>query len=97
MTPTLENLSTMRSQIESIAQLFGVSHVRVFGSVARDEAREGSDVDLLVRVEPERSLLDVIGFEDAVCDLLGTKVDVVEEGGLNPVIKAAVLREARPL
>ena len=95
--PTLESLSAMRPQIEAIGREFGASRVRVFGSVARGTAREGSDVDLLVAFEAGRTLLDVIGFEDEVAALLGGKVDVVEEGGLNPAIEASVLREARPL
>ena len=95
--PTLESLSAMRPQIEAIGREFGVSRVRVFGSVARGTAREGSDVDLLVSVEAGRTLLDVIGFEDGVTELLGGKVDVVTEGALHPLLRPTILLEAKPL
>ena len=97
MILTSGRLTALKPQIEAIGRGFGVSRVRLFGSVARGEAREGSDVDLLVRMDPERSLLDLIGFEQAVGALLGGKVDVVEEGGIHPMLEPTILREARPL
>lgn len=97
MVLNLEKLRAVRSQIETIADSFGVIQIRVFGSIARNSAGEESDVDLLVRMEPGRSLLDVIGFEQSVSDLLGRKVDVVTEGGIHPELEPAILQEARPL
>ena len=97
MIPTVERLRALKGQIESIGREFGVSRVRVFGSVARGTASEGSDVDLLVALESRRSLLDLIGFEQSMQDLLGGSVDVVEEGGLHPLLEPTMLREARAL
>ena len=97
MTPTVERLSRAKPEIERLGRAFGVSDIRVFGSVARGTAHEGSDVDLLVRVEPKRTLLDLIGFEDEVSALLETPVDVVEEKGIHPLLKEIILGEAKPL
>jgi predicted nucleotidyltransferase len=71
--------------------------VRVFGSVARGEADEQSDIDLLVEFEPNRSLLDHAGLWVELQELLGVKVDVVSERGLKPRIRQRVLQEAIPL
>jgi uncharacterized protein len=71
--------------------------VRVFGSVARGEANETSDIDLLVKLESGRSLMDLGGLLYDLQKLLGTNVDVVTEKGLRPRIREQVLREAIPL
>ena len=68
--------------------------MRVFGSVARGEAGPESDVDLLVEMEAGRSLLDLARLLNALEDLLGCKVDLVEEGGLHLYIRHQVLSEA---
>ena len=97
MTPTLDSLTRLRPKIDGLARVYGMSNVRVFGSVARGTAVEDSDVDLLVKVEPGRSLLDLIGFERAVSDLLGHSVDVLTERGIHPLLKSTILNEARSL
>ena len=97
MLPTAERLREAKPQIERIAREFGVSDIRVFGSVARGTAREGSDVDMLVQIEHHRSLLDLIGFEDEVSAVLGCPVDVVTERALRPRLGPTILREAKPL
>lgn len=56
-----------------------------------------SDLDLLVRMEPGRSLLDLVGFQQDVADLLGIRVDVVSEGGLSRYLRDTVLADARRL
>jgi predicted nucleotidyltransferase len=94
MYPTIESLRGMRPRITEIALRYGVSNVRVFGSVARGTAREGSDVDLLVEMDDSRSLLDLVGFEQEIEDELNTRVDVVVEGGIHPRLQPAILREA---
>jgi predicted nucleotidyltransferase len=75
----------------------GAFNVRIFGSIARGEATETSDIDLLVDMEPGRSLLDVGGLLMDLRDLLGCKVDIVTTKGLKKSIKEAVLKEAIPL
>jgi len=66
----------------------------VFGSVARGEAKPGSDVDVLVEMKPGRSLLDIIAIKQDLEDLLGRKVDVVTEAAVSPYIRDAVFKGA---
>ncbi len=92
-----ELLASRREDILRIAAKHGARNVRVFGSVARGEDDEMSDIDLLVEFEAGRSLLDHAGLWLELQDLLGCKVDVVSERGIKPRIKERVLREAVPL
>jgi predicted nucleotidyltransferase len=86
-----------RRDIERIAAVHGVVDVRVFGSVARGDARPDSDIDLLVEMAPGRSLLDMGAFLVDVEQLLGRAVDVITAAGLRARIRERVLREALPL
>ena len=90
-------LKEKRSEILNIAANNGAFNVRIFGSIARGEATETSDIDLLVDMEPGRSLLDVGGLLMDLRDLLGCKVDIVTAKGLKKSIKEDVLKEAIPL
>jgi predicted nucleotidyltransferase len=96
MSPN-ELLREKREDILRIASKRGASNVRVFGSVARGEADSKSDIDLLVDLEPGRSLFDLGGLLMDLQDLLGYKVDVVTERGLRERIRERVLKEAVPL
>ncbi|HNU40009.1 MAG TPA: nucleotidyltransferase family protein [Methanothrix sp.] len=80
-----------------IAAKHGACNVRIFGSVARGEAGENSDIDLLVELEPGRSLLDLAKLVVELEDLLNRKVDVVTEQGLYWLLRRRILTEARPL
>ena len=77
-----------------LAAKHGARNVRVFGSVARHEADEQSDIDFLVDMEPGRSLMDMGGLLMDLRELLGREVDVVTERGLKPRIRDRVLQEA---
>jgi uncharacterized protein len=90
-------LKEKREEILGIAKRYGARNVRVFGSVARGEADPGSDLDLLVDLEPGRNLFDLGGFLYEVRELLGVPVDVVTETGLRAHVRSNVLREAVPL
>ena len=90
-------LQAQRNDILSIAARYGARNVRVFGSVARDEVRPDSDVDILVDMESGRSLFDLGGLLCDLQTLLGVDVDVVTEKGLRPRIRDQVMREAIPL
>ena len=89
-----ELLHTKREGILRIAAKYGASNVRVFGSVARGEADEKSDIDFLVNMESGRSLLVLCGLLIDLEELLGRKVDVVTEKGLRDRIRERVLKEA---
>ena len=90
-------LGQKREAILRLAAKRGAHNVRVFGSVARGEAHAGSDVDLIVDVEPGRSLLDIVGLWQDLEDLLHCKVDLLTHGGLSPYLRDRILQEARPL
>jgi uncharacterized protein len=91
-----ELLEAKREDILRLAKQYGAFNVRVFGSVARGDADEQSDIDLLVDMEPGRSLLDLAGLWMDLEELLGCKVDVVTERGLRERerIHKRVLKEA---
>jgi predicted nucleotidyltransferase len=89
-----ELLKERREEILAVATRHGAHNVRVFGSVARGEADEHSDVDFLVDMEPGRSLFDMGGLLMDLQELLGREVDVVTERGLKPRIRERVLRQA---
>jgi predicted nucleotidyltransferase len=95
---TLEEL--LKEKREAIICTYakhGAHNVRVFGSVARGEADEQSDIDLLVEFDPERSLFDHAALWLELQDLLGCTLDVVSARGIKPRFRERVLREAIPL
>lgn len=87
-------LQSNREAILHIAARYGASNVRIFGSVARGEADSESDIDFLVDMEPDRSLLDLSRLLTNLQSLLGYKLDIVTEQGLNDRIRERVLKEA---
>ena len=89
-----EFLKENREEILRIAQRHGARNIRVFASLARGDAQPGSDLDMLVDMDPGRSLLDIIALKQDLEDLLGRKVDVVTEAALSPHIRALVLNAA---
>ncbi|RIJ51832.1 XRE family transcriptional regulator [Clavibacter lycopersici] len=91
--PSLDRVRAAREPILEVAARRRLSDVRVFGSVARGEARAGSDVDLLVHPAPDASLFDLAAFMDEVAELLGIHVDVVSDRGTGPVMDR-ILAEA---
>jgi predicted nucleotidyltransferase len=92
-----ELLKTKRHEILAIAARHGAHNLRVFGSVARGEAGPESDLDILVEMEPGKSLLDHVALMQDLEDLLQRKVDVVSERALHWYIRDKVLAEAMPL
>ena len=92
-----ELLTQKREEILRLAANRGAHNVRIFGSVVRDDASQGSDIDFLVDLDPERSLFDVGGLVMDLQSLLGLEVDIVTEKGLHWYIRDRVLAEARPL
>jgi uncharacterized protein len=86
-----------REEILRLAERRGARDLRVFGSVARGEANENSDLDLLVAWEPGRSLLDHAGLVQDLQELLGIKVHVGTEKSLHWYVRDRILREATPL
>ena len=88
-------IATLRAH-EPELRAAGVVRLSLFGSTARDEARPDSDVDLLASFDEARnlSLLDMIGIENRLADVLGHPVDLIEEGTLRPRARQSANREA---
>ena len=86
-----------RTEILALAVRHGVRDVRIFGSMARGDANDTSDVDLLVSLSPGRTGLALGGLLMDVQKLLRRRVDVVTERGLHPALRDRVLKEAHPL
>jgi predicted nucleotidyltransferase len=90
----LRELRARRQEILGCATEHGAHNVRVFGSTARGETGATSDVDLLVGMEPGRSLIDLVGLWQDLEDLLGTHVDVLSEGGVSPFLHERIYADA---
>lgn len=95
--PIHPDILARREEILRICALHGARNVRVFGSMARGDARPDSDLDLLVDFEQGRSLMDWGGLIMDLSDALGREVDVAEPKSLHWVIKENVLTGAVPL
>jgi predicted nucleotidyltransferase len=92
-----ELLNIKRTEILRIVAKHGGRNVRVFGSVARGEEGKHSDIDLLVELEPGRSLMDHAAMLLELQESLGYRVDVISDRGIKPRIRDIVLQEAIPL
>jgi predicted nucleotidyltransferase len=95
---TLDELRrSKRDEILRIATKHGARNVRVFGSMARGENSPTSDIDLLVDMDPDRSLMDLGGLLMDLQAMLDTRVDVATEKMLRPKIRERAMRDAVPL
>jgi uncharacterized protein len=90
-------LARHRSRVIAAGRRHGARNLRVFGSIARGQERRESDVDLLVDLEPGRTLVDLAGFRHEVANILGVEVDVATEDMLKPRTRERVFAEAQPL
>lgn len=90
-------LAEHRQEILALAARHHARNVRVFGSVARGEEVERSDIDLLVDMEADRSLIDQVRLRRELSELLGVDVDVVTSAGLLPRDEGTIVQEAKPL
>lgn len=90
-------LDEKKEKIISIAAKYGAFNIRLFGSVARGEANQNSDVDFLMDIESGKSLLNRIALIQELEDLLECKVDVAKPENLHELIRAKILKEAIPL
>jgi len=92
-----QQIKTKKSEILRLAETYGASHIRIFGSVARHTADEKSDIDFLVEMEPGKTLFDLGGFAYDLEKLLGRRVDVCTISLLRDPIRSRVVSEAVPL
>jgi len=92
-----ETIREKRDAVLRVAEAHGATQVRLIGSVARDEARPDSDIDLLVKWREVTSLLDQAALKLELESLLGRRVDIASDGWLKPSIRESVYRDATPL
>ena len=90
----MADILARRQEILRVVAAHGGHDLRVFGSVAQGRGAEGSDLDLLVRLDGNRSLVDHIALKHDLEDLLGEKVDLVTEEALHRLIRDRIVREA---
>lgn len=93
----IEQLKKYKKIIEAIGKKYGASNIRIFGSVARGEDDENSDIDLLVDLAPGKTIFDLGGLLFELEQLLKTKVDIITYDGLNQNTRYRVLKEVVPL
>ncbi len=77
-----------------LAEKYGVAVVGVFGSCVQGKARRGSDIDLLAEILRPISLLEIVGAELYLSELLGTKVDLVPKSDVREELRETIFREA---
>jgi len=87
------NIEEIREKIIPILKRYGVKRSGIFGSLVRGEANEYSDVDILVEIESDISLLDFVGLKIEIEETLGKKVDLVEYSTIKPLIRERILSE----
>ena len=94
----LEEIGNLiRAHQEILAQRYGVAVAGIFGSYVRGEARPESDLDLLVEFLRPVSLLELVGAELYLSEVLGLKVDLVPRRSLRPELREVVLNQAVPV
>ncbi len=87
------HIEKIKQKILPILQRYGVKRAGLFGSFVRRETREGSDVDILVEIDKDISLLDFVGLKLEIEEALGEKVDLVEYRTIKPLLKERILNE----
>lgn len=90
----LEELRKYKPQIMEVAEKYGVTNIRVFGSTARGDATDDSDVDFLVEMKKGRSAFDMGGFYEDTREIIGSDIDLVTPTSLHSYIKKKVFDES---
>ncbi|KCZ71014.1 putative nucleotidyltransferase [Candidatus Methanoperedens nitroreducens] len=89
-----DQITEIKNKIMPILKKYGIKRSGIFGSIVRGEAREDSDVDILVEIERDDiSLLDFVGIKLELEEALGRKVDLVEYSTIKPLIREQILSE----
>jgi predicted nucleotidyltransferase len=92
-----QNIEEIKQKITPILEKYGVKRAGIFGSCVRGEAKDHSDVDILIEVGQDINLLDFIGIKLEIEEMLDRKVDLVEYDTIKPLIRETVLREQIPI
>ena len=96
-TTIRQRLDALKPQVLAVATRYGASNLRIYGSIATGRQHATSDLDLLVDLPEEQSLLGLISLRQDLEDLLGCSVDVTEAETLHPLIRTQILEQALAL
>jgi predicted nucleotidyltransferase len=88
-----KQIDAIRNKVIPILKRYGVEKAAIFGSVMRGESTAGSDIDILVEIGNDMSLLDFVGLKIEIEEALGKDVDLVEYSTIKPLIKERILSE----
>lgn len=97
MNTVLEDIRVKKADILRLSEQYHANNVRVFGSVARNESTDESDIDFLVSFLPNASLFDQVGLIESLSSLFHRKVDVISDRAINERLKTNILNEALPI
>lgn len=95
--PTGRRVAAHRGELLEVLRRHGVTNPEIFGSAARGDDHEGSDVDILVDFPPGTSIIDIIGIQHELEDLLGVPVDLVPRSGLKERVRSRAAKDLLPL
>ena len=87
------DVEDLKRKILPILQRYGAKRAGLFGSCVRGDMKEDSDIDILVEIEKDISLLDFVGLKLEIEEVLGRKVDLVEYNTIKPSLKEKILKE----
>jgi predicted nucleotidyltransferase len=91
------NFNEFKIKVEPVFRRYDVVKAALFGSMARGESTEDSDVDLLVEFKGDKSLLDLAGLKVDIEELIGRRVDVLTYSSIHPLLRERILREQKVL
>lgn len=92
---SIMTIKAIKVKIVPILKRQGVIKAAIFGSAARNEITKNSDIDILVKLAKNKSLLDLVGLKLELEDKLGRDVDVISYGGIYPLLKSIILKEQK--
>jgi len=87
------HIEEIKRKILPILQRYKVTKVGLFGSCVRGDMGKDSDIDILVEIKSDISLLDFVGLKQEIEQVLGNKVDLVEYSTIKPILKEKILKE----
>ncbi len=87
-------MDKMIEKLISILQRHGAKRIEIFGSYARGEAKPGSDLDIIVEFKETKSLMELVGIEQELEDVLGIKVDLLTKASISPYLKKIIEKES---